>query len=125
MVNAGGDLRAFGREPQPVQIRHPLDPLRAAGTVFLRDRALATSASYFAPELFDGRNGDPMREEVSVTFGAADCLTADALTKIALVLRGEAQDLVERHEAEALVLDGKGAPHWLSQNDAADQLGQA
>jgi FAD:protein FMN transferase len=55
IVNAGGDLRVFGDEAQAVQIRHPLDPSRAAGTAHLRNRALATSASYFAPALFDRR----------------------------------------------------------------------
>ena len=124
MVNAGGDLRVFGREPQPVQIRDPLDPLRAAGTVFLRDRALATSGLYFAPELFDGRSGEPMQENVSVTVGAADCLTADALTKVAFVLREWSKGLLEQYEAEAFLLDGKSSPRWLSRNDAAGQLHQ-
>ncbi|MGH7935867.1 MAG: hypothetical protein ACREF8_02520, partial [Chthoniobacterales bacterium] len=62
---------------------------------------------------------------VSVTVGAADCLTADALTKVAVVLRERAKDLLERYEAEAFLLDGKSSPRWLSRNDAADQLHQA
>jgi hypothetical protein len=88
IVNAGGDLRVFGEHAQEVQIRHPLYPGRTAGMVRLRDRALATSARYFAPALFDGRSRQPLPDEISVTVAARDCLTADALTKIALALRG-------------------------------------
>ena len=48
IVNAGGDLRAFGLGEETVRIRHPLDPCRAAGIVTLANRALATSATYFS-----------------------------------------------------------------------------
>ena len=67
IVNAGGDLRVFGDDQQIVQIRHPLDPSRAAGSVRLRNRALATSARYFSPALFDGRTRQPLPDEISVT----------------------------------------------------------
>ncbi len=72
IVNAGGDLRVFGDDAQLVQIRHPLEPGRAAGTVLLRERALATSGRYFAPALFDGRTVSRSRDDVSVTVGARE-----------------------------------------------------
>ncbi len=114
IVNAGGDLRVFGEDAQLVQVRHPLAPGRAAGSIFLRERALATSGRYFAPALCDGRTGAPMLEDVSVTIGAADCLTADALTKIALVWREEARPLLERYGADAFLLERNLPPRWLS-----------
>ncbi len=118
IVNAGGDLRVFGADPQSVQVRHPLDPGRRAGTILLRERALATSALYFAPALFDGRTGQPVTEEISVTVGAADCLTADALTKAALVLREAAQPLLARFGADAFLLQRQLPPRWLSRTHA-------
>ncbi len=114
IVNAGGDLRVFGDEVQAVQIRHPLDPGRPAGMVRLRDRALATSGRYFASALFDGRTRQSLPDEISVTVAARDCVTADALTKIAFALRGEAKELLARYEADAFLLEQDLPPRWLS-----------
>ncbi len=118
-VNAGGDLRVFGEAAEMVQIRHPLAPGCAAGAVRLRERALATSARYFAPALFDGRSGRPLAGEVSVTVGAADCVTADALTKITLVLREEARSLLDRFGADAFLLERNLPPRWFNRHDAS------
>ncbi len=113
IVNAGGDLRIFGESTQAVQVRHPLHPGRAAATLLLRERALATSASYFAPVLVDGRTGKRIENNISITVGAPDCLTADALTKIGLSLREEAAELFARHKADAFLLERNFSPHWL------------
>jgi thiamine biosynthesis lipoprotein len=125
LVNAGGDLRAFGAESHLVRVRHPLEPGRGAVTLLLRERAMATSGIYFAPDLFDGRDGQPICEEVSVTVGASNCMMADALTKVALVLREGAGELLLRYEAEAFLLDGKHPARWLSHNNDAEQRDQA
>lgn len=118
VVNAGGDLRVFGESAERISIRHPLAPGCSAGTVLLRERALATSAPYFAPALLNGRTGEQMLEEVSVTVGARDCLTADALTKITLVLREKAQFLLARHGADAFLLERSLPLRWFSRQDA-------
>lgn len=118
MVNAGGDLRAFGDEPQLVRIRHPLNPGGAAGTLLVQERALATSARYFSRELFDGRDGRPIEGEISVTVGAANCLTADALTKVALALREESKPMLDRHGADAFFLERNYPPRWFARNHA-------
>jgi thiamine biosynthesis lipoprotein len=118
LVNAGGDLRLFGDQAQPVQVRDPLAPGRPAAVVLLRDRALASSANYFTPALLDGRSGTAILDEVSVTVGAADCLTADALTKIALALREDARPILDHHRADAFLLEGNLPARWLARNHA-------
>src|SRR5437867_1839638 len=55
IVNAGGDLRAFGSAYQLVHVRHPTYPTRMAGAVRLRERALTTSGIYFARRKNRGR----------------------------------------------------------------------
>ncbi|MGH8093301.1 MAG: FAD:protein FMN transferase [Chthoniobacterales bacterium] len=114
IVNAGGDVRVFGDKAESVQIRHPLNPGRSAGSVRLRDRALATSGCYFTPALFDRRTHRAMSDEVSVTVAAPDCLTADALTKVALVLREEGKEMLTRYGADAFLLEQNFPPRWLS-----------
>jgi thiamine biosynthesis lipoprotein len=93
LVNAGGDLRAFGARPWSVALRHPLSPARSAHGLELRDEALATSAAYFSRRrcgtgevsaLLDPRSGRPWLGAASVSVRAADCLHADALTKVVL-----------------------------------------
>jgi thiamine biosynthesis lipoprotein len=122
IVNAGGDLRVFGPGSQLVCVRHPAEPIRTAGAVRLRERALATSGIYFGRRRFrgkcvgpllDGHTGRAVRAFVSVTVGAAECMTADALTKIVFALRERAAPLLARYSADALVLERNGAPSWM------------
>lgn len=118
LVNAGGDLRALGRRAWPVVIRDPEQPGAAAAELSLRQAAIATSAHYFSRRqwrgrmvsaLVDGRirrpSGDDLR---SVTVQAPTAMMADALTKVVLALGCEAEGILHRHAARALVLgDGK------------------
>jgi thiamine biosynthesis lipoprotein len=122
IVNAGGDLRVCGTTRFCVHIRHPRRPDRPAGSVLLRDRALATSATYFSRRkrrsaffsaLVNGIDRQPCHEEVSVSVAAKDCLTADALTKIVLSLRAEATPILRRHEADAVLLERDLRPRML------------
>jgi len=113
IVNAGGDLRVCGTTRFQIHLRHPQTGNHSGGVVLLRDRALATSATYFsrgpssggASALFDGISRRPCREEVSVSVAANDCLTADALTKIVLALREKAAPILQRHGADAVLLE--------------------
>ena len=122
IVNAGGDLRVFGSTPQLVYLRHPAYPKRAAGAVKLRERAVATSGIYFArtknrgrrvSPMLDGRTGRAARDLISVTAGAANCMTADALTKVVFALREQAAPLLARYSADALLLGHDGVPSWM------------
>jgi thiamine biosynthesis lipoprotein len=116
VINAGGDLRAFGPEPHIVDIRHPLDPGLRAKTIAVRDGSIATSVaqnghSGFANQspFLDGRTRAPILNGVSATICARDCMTADALTKIVLAMRHEARPILRKHQARAFLFSGETA----------------
>jgi thiamine biosynthesis lipoprotein len=122
IVNAGGDLRTFGPASQLIHVRHPTKSTRVAGAVRLRERAMATSGIYFerrkhhrqyVSPLLDGRTGQSARRLISVSVAAAECMAADALTKIVFALRKEAAPLLAQHRADALLLERDGAPSWM------------
>jgi thiamine biosynthesis lipoprotein len=122
IVNAGGDLKAFGPTSQLVHLRHPADPTSVAGAVRLRDCAMATSGIYFqrrryrgdyVTPLLDGRTGQSQRELISVSVSARECATADALTKIVFLLREKAAGLLSQYQADALLLERNGVPSWM------------
>jgi FAD:protein FMN transferase len=113
IVNAGGDLGAFGAEPHAVHIRHPRNPVQLVCSVEIRNEGLASSARRFdlfhtadtadtavidpatgrAPEIVDG-----------VTVRAPSCLIADALTKIVMIAGTGASDLLDHYRASALMI---------------------
>lgn len=117
MVNAGGDLRAFGREPHSVYIRDPRDPSRFIGCIEVTNEALASTARRF--DLVDG--GDPGSSATidpstlrpaglidGVTVRAPSCMIADALTKIVMISGTDAVELLEHYEAGALLISTDG-----------------
>jgi thiamine biosynthesis lipoprotein len=122
IVNAGGDLRAFGATSQLIHLRHPARPTRIARAVRLRERAMATSGIYFERRkyrgkyvgpLLNGRTGQSARELISVSVAAKECMVADALTKIVFTLREKTADLLAQYDADALLLERDGAPSWI------------
>ena len=124
-VNAGGDLRVFGDREELVAVRSAADPKQLGAVVRLQNRALATSAVYFSRNverkvsaLLDGRNRRALLQDVSVTVSAPECMIADGLTKIALVLRERSLPILRRHSAEAFLLEDGGRVFCLSENDA-------
>jgi thiamine biosynthesis lipoprotein len=120
IVNAGGDLRAFGSTSREIYLRNPISPTQFSGKLCLRNRAVATSATYFAPgALIDGQARRAMSDLVSVTIAARDCLTSDALTKIVFSWREKAAPLLKRYRADALILEHDGSPAWTFQSHAA------
>ncbi len=122
IVNAGGDLRAFGLREETVRVRHPLEPGRAAGILTLKNRAVATSAIYFSRKkhrahihsaLINGQSRESIVDDVSISVAADNCMTADALTKIVFVLRERAEPILLRHAADAIILECDRAPQRL------------
>jgi len=117
-VNAGGDLRVFGGCAEPIHVRHPGDPTRLVALGWLDDGAIATSAAYYArlraesawiAPIVDPRRGRPIPADgLSVSVIAEDAATADALTKPVTLLGGEAEALLMRFGARAIVIGEHG-----------------
>jgi thiamine biosynthesis lipoprotein len=109
LVNAGGDVRAFGPHAFALHLRHPADPGQLFGLGEIRDAALATSASYAsgrarcAGRLLDGRSGSPIDPGLSVSVRASSALLADALTKVVAADGARAEPLLAHYRAHACV----------------------
>lgn len=93
VVNAGGDLRVAGPRAHPIAIRHPHSAHALAHELLLDNEALATSAVFASQcagpgglvcALVDPLTGNAYAGQDSVSVRAANCMTADALSKIAL-----------------------------------------
>ncbi len=111
LVNAGGDLRAFGPRAWPIHARCPSAPGQFVLVGSVREQAVATSAPYFsegvragrrASALFDPISGSSITGAISVTVFARTCLVADALTKA--VLLDDETVALRRCRARTLIL---------------------
>jgi FAD:protein FMN transferase len=125
MVNAGGDLAAFGPDPQTIHIRHPCDPRRLLCAVEVNDEALASTARRFDPfqsaettgsAIIDPLTGKPADVVDGVTVRARSCMLADALTKIVMISGADALRWLEHYNASALLVSGDSdiriTPDW-------------
>jgi thiamine biosynthesis lipoprotein len=111
-VDAGGDLRVFGPEPERVLLR-PGGPTPAP-VIGLQDCALASSCSGAAPDMaahIDGSSGARAPVGRFVAVAAPTCMAADALAKLAMARGRSAQGLLESCGAKAWLLDPGG--DWL------------
>jgi FAD:protein FMN transferase len=82
LVNAGGDLRAFGPRAWPIELQHPVITARTRPLVHLRDAAIASSVASVDSGFVRTRRR--VAHWTGSTVLARDCATADALTKWAL-----------------------------------------
>lgn len=101
LLHAGGSsVFALGHPPGeprgwPIGLKHPTDPGRSLGTVWLLDQGLGTSAATFQffeykgkklGHLLDPRQGWPASGIASASVAAATAAEADALSTAAFVL---------------------------------------
>jgi thiamine biosynthesis lipoprotein len=125
LVNAGGDLAVFGPDPQMVHIRDPRDPGRVICSVEVRNEALAStarrvdpfqSAETTASAIIDPETGRSARTFDGTTVRAPTCMVADALTKIVMIAGTDSSELLEHHNASALLISTDGnvqiTPDW-------------
>ena len=84
LVNAGGDLRAIGQRPWPVEVRHARVAQRRPRFTRLRSGALASSVAGTDNAEFVATRSRGRASWRRATVLARDCVTADALTKWAL-----------------------------------------
>lgn len=117
LVNAGGDLAAFGPDPETAHIRDPRDPRRVMCSIKVSNEALASTGRRF--DLFQSATTtgsaivDPrIRKLTSMVDGATvrapSCMMADALTKVAMIASMSAVDLLEHYLASALLISKDG-----------------
>lgn len=112
-VNAGGDLRFYGRESRRIGVRDPADPGQVRLLPPLLQGAVATSCvadtrrrhgrGWRSP-LVDPRRGRAWADAGSVTVVARSCLYADALTKPVAIDPGACESVLRRLQAQALLL---------------------
>ncbi len=117
LVNAGGDLAAFGPATETVYIRDPRDPRRLICGIEIDNQALASSGNRFDPFRSASPSGsaiiDPRTQQAvgglnAVTVRAPSCLIADALTKVVMAEGASAADLLDHYRAGALVVSAAG-----------------
>ena len=110
LVNAGGDLVAFGAPGALVAIRDPRRPGRALARVVVENAALASSGGG-AAAIVDPRPTAPRPEILGATVTAPSCLLADALTKVVMIAGESAGPLLARYGAAALFLGASDQVH--------------
>ncbi|MFK7970900.1 MAG: FAD:protein FMN transferase [Bacteroidia bacterium] len=127
VVNAGGDLTAWGRPAQDsawgIAIANPVEPDQPIGWLNINDLSVVTSGSYERFAMIDGvryahiidpRTGWPAKGLVSVTITCPDAELADALATAVFVLGKEnGLALVNRLVGiECLIVDENG--NWFA-----------
>ena len=114
-VNAGGDLRVFGRLARRIHVRDPDAPTRWLALIDLQDSAIATSGNYFTREAKRDALITPTTAEkvsrtrfdagASISVRAPCCMLADALTKVVALSGDAGHPLLARLNAEAIILE--------------------
>jgi thiamine biosynthesis lipoprotein len=117
IVNAGGDLAAFGPNPWTIDIRDPRNPGRIICCVEVANQALASSARRFDPfhtvdttssAVIDPVTQLPAHAVDGVSVCAPSCMIADALTKLVMICGTDAGELLEHYDAAALLVAPDG-----------------
>lgn len=117
LVNAGGDLAAFGPAPSIVHVRDPRDPGRILTEVAVCEGAMASSGGRFDPvqsalalstAIIDPISGVPAQLVLGATVCAPSCMMADALTKVVMLAGEDTTTILAHYGASALVVPAKG-----------------
>ncbi|MGH6848642.1 MAG: FAD:protein FMN transferase [Methylocella sp.] len=129
LVNAGGDLAAFGPRGFLAGVRDPGHPSRVLCQIELRDAAIASSGAGFDPfrsldagnpAVIDPASGMPVCAVIGATVRAPSCLFADALTKIVMIGGESSAPVLQQFGASALLVSADGEVRISSEwHDAA------
>ena len=126
IIKAGGDMRVEGTKnsrPWRISIRHPRDPNKSLGILYLSNISISTSGDYERFFMKNGiryhhiinpETGYPAKGVMSVTILAPDTMTSDALSTTVFVLGPEkGLKLIEMLPGiEGIIVDAKGTPHY-------------
>lgn len=138
MINAGGDIFCMGgpswNRAWKIGIQHPRIKSELLGSIYLKDRAIATSGDYekffFWKEkrishIIDPRTGMPVAgTPASVTIIAPDCITADAFSTAIFVLGPDAglRVLNEMKPIEGMIVNNDGKDIKVYKTDGFEKL---
>jgi thiamine biosynthesis lipoprotein len=117
IVNAGGDLAAFGPDARTIHIRDPRLPDRLICQVDVSNQALASTGRRFDPfrsatatdsAVIEPKTRTPASAVHGATVRAASCMIADALTKIVMIAGAEAAAPLDHYRASAIFISADG-----------------
>jgi FAD:protein FMN transferase len=120
IVNAGGDLAAFGPEARTVHVRDPRSPDRLICEVDVRNEALASTGRRFDPfrsaapadsAVIEPKTRTPAYAVHGATVRASSCMIADALTKVVMIAGTEAAASLNHYRASAIFVSADGDVH--------------
>jgi len=123
LVNAGGDIAAFGPQPHRIHVRDPNDPARFISWIDLENAGLASSGRlmarssatrHIASAVIDPQTGTVAADVAGATVRADCCMMADALTKPVMVCGEASLPLLEKYRASALLVRPDGEVHATS-----------
>ncbi len=123
LVNAGGDLAAFGERPWTVHLRDPRTPTRLLEEIAVRNEAVASSAGRFDPfrsstilksAIVDPDTGKVASAIAGASVWAPSCMTADALTKVVMLAGERSSALLKDFRARALFMTADGDVHAMA-----------
>ena len=132
LVNAGGDIAAFGPQPHRIHVRDPNDPTRFISWIDLENAGLASSGRlmarsgatrHIASPVIDPHTGTVAADIAGATVRAHCCMMADALTKPVMVCGEASLPLLEKYRASALLVRPGGEVHatsnWMEARNSA------
>ncbi len=123
LVNAGGDLKVFGKKPDGeswhIGIQDPQDLKEVIGSIVLNDEALVTSGDYERFIIFEGikyhhildpKTGWPARDCKSVSIACEKAVEADILSTAVFVMGAEkGRAFLEKlPHVEGMIIDSAG-----------------
>jgi len=117
IVNAGGDLAAFGPDARTIHIRDPRSPDRLICQVDVSNQALASTGRRFDPfraaaatdsAVIEPKTRTPTCAVHGATVRAPSCMIADALTKIVMIAGAEAAAPLDHYRASAIFISADG-----------------
>jgi thiamine biosynthesis lipoprotein len=117
IVNAGGDLAAFGPKARTIHVRDPRFPDRLICQVDVRNQALASTGRRFDPfcsaaaadsAVIEPKTRTPAHAVHGATVRASCCMIADALTKVVMLAGTEAAAPLSHYRASAIFVSADG-----------------
>ena len=129
LINAGGDLMAFGSKnrkiPWRIGLQHPRKPEEMIASLILKNKAIATTGDYQRyfihgktryHHILNPENGWPSRQAISATVIADKVTDADALATALFILGAEKGiDLINSLEGvEGMILSNLGSASFSS-----------